>query len=178
MVLTYNRLITAILLILSGILIIMLSSELIVDTIIIVASFIILFTSVPLFLEHIQYIRRYHRFPYKIWDTMFMIIIGVVLLFIPYLIIGRMTGIFLIVLALANMLVARNKMEQFKKDVYRYIFGLILILINPQEITHLIQWIIGLLLIVTGIILLLNIRLKKKNIPNSNVIDVHDYDVR
>jgi hypothetical protein len=178
MVITYNRLITGLLLILSGVLIIMLSSELIVDAIQIIASFIILFTSIPLLLEYIQYIRRYHRFPYKIWDTIFMIAIGLVLLFIPALIVGRMTGIFLIVLALANMLVARDKMEQFKKDAYRYIFGLILILVNPWEITSLIQWIIGLLLIVTGIILLLNIRLKKKNIKDSNVIDVHDYDVR
>lgn len=180
MILKFNRYLAGIFLILGGLLIISLSAKVILRSFLIITSLLILLITIP---NLIATYKKKKGKSYEFYDGLMMVILAVILIFIPIDLVSKTIGTIIFVLSLIKLIKAQDKMNQFQQDLYRYIIALILIIVNPVDITKLVGWIIGLLLIVTGIILIFNIRLPKnpKKAPKPSkkegVIDVDDYHV-
>ncbi len=182
MIFKYNRFLTGIILILGGLLIISLSATAILRTLIIIASLIILFSNIPSLIENSKAAKWK---TYNFFDSLMMVIFAIVLLIFPPDFITKIIGGVIFGLSIINLIKAKDKIKQLQNDLYHYILALILIIVDPIDITKIVCWIIGLLVIVTGIILLLDIRLPKRSQPTkseeprrrTNVIDVDDFHV-
>lgn len=180
MILKFNRYLTGSMSILAGLLIISLSASVILKSLLIISGILILIITIPNLILSLQ---MHKGKSYDFIDQLVMIVLALILMFSPISFITKTIGTIIFILALIKLIRTTDKIGQLQRDLYRYIIALILILVDPVDITKVVCWIMGLLLIVTGLILIFNLRLPKSRKPSSKepikqgVIDVDDYHV-
>lgn len=108
------------------------------------------------------------------------IILGIVLISSSNMVVSIIAGIVLIALPVYRLIVAQNKSEQLKNDLFRIILGIALIIIGPGKAFSLILQILGglicifciYLIIISSVNVMRNKRTEKKEKEDSEVIDV------
>lgn len=98
-----------------------------------------------------------------------LIIASIAIIFIPGDVIRIIIGVIFILYPLIYMFTVNNKFKQFKKDLPKYIIGLLLIL-SLDKLLKLFMIIIGSLLILFGFYLIIMLIINRNNKDQPNII--------
>ena len=97
--------------------------------------------------------------------SLLMVILGIVIMCFGINHIGMIVGLILLVFLIIDLVNSSNKKERFKKDLVKYIIVFVLVVLGIELFLHITVRIMGLLILISGIILLIT---NSKNNKNSN----------
>ncbi len=135
-------------LLIAGILMLVIPTNTIIKIIFIILGLVVILTNLQ------QTILGYKtkQFDIAIVGTIY-IALGVVLMFYHGIILLVLLGIFLIGLPLYRIFIAADKKDQFYKEIFKIILGIILLVLSPEAILGTLIKIIGVVLIVIAALL-------------------------
>lgn len=145
-----SKLFNAIILAVIGILLIVLRDE-IVGVANIVFAVLILLSTVPNIIEEVKSKKS------NVLNLVLNIVFAVlgILLFFGNTTLYTIVGILLLIICIYNLIVAKNKMDQLKKDLVKYILAISILFLGVNSILSILVLVVGILLIIRAVLYLL-----------------------
>lgn len=145
-----SKLFNAIILAVIGILLIVLRDE-IVGIANIVFAVLILLSTVPNIIEEVKSKKS------NVLNLVLNIVFAVlgILLFFGNTTLYTIVGILLLIICIYNLIVAKNKMDQLKKDLVKYILAISILFLGVNSILSILVLVVGILLIIRAVLYLL-----------------------
>lgn len=145
-----SKLFNAIILVIIGILLIVLRDE-VVGIANIVFAVLILLSTVPNIIEEVN-----SKKP-NVLNVVLNIVFAVlgILLFFGNTTLYTVVGILLLIICIYNLIVAKNKLDQLKKDLVKYILAISILFLGVNSILSILVLVVGILLIIRAVLYLL-----------------------
>lgn len=148
-----------------GLLLICIPTNLILSILQFILGFLLVLIYLPTMLLNINSSMNYLKI-----KSLIFTILGFVIIFFGFNIIGSIIGIIMLGFLLVDLCNSKHKKETFKKDLVKYIIAFVLIFVGINQVIDIIVFVAGILLIIVGIIkLIFDNKPKNKNMTNHQI---------